>query len=759
VISRPRFRSHLHVEIIDGDRVFLVAEGRHFVLSGRACVAVANSIDGQRTTDQIVDRLSGELNPTEIYHALLTFEKHGHLEEAFHPGLDLPALSAGTMAYWDALGVEPRRVAERLASQSVALLDCGTDNLDQVRSALERQHIRLTGDVDQADLWLALTNDALHDELAELNRRALGATRPWLLVRPNGLFPWIGPLFSPGTTGCWACLAQRVRANNEVETYLRGLGDAGGHAVSFPPRAALPAVVEAVVELATLEVARWVVLRECASLGKVITLDAQNLHTQEHVLVRQPQCPACGDPQLMARRPAEVQLASRPKTFLADGGHRSASPGEMLARYGHHVSPITGVAKALVRITDPADPLQHVYLAGSNMAVRHDSYHRLRRHVRASCCGKGTTDEQARASGLGEAIERYSGVFRGDEPRLKRSLQSLGDQAIDPRACMLFSDAQYRDRDHWNAMDRRLDAVPLPFDEAARMEWTPLWSLTRQEARYLPSSYCFYSYPTSNERFYCLPDSNGNAAGTSLEDAVLQGFMELVERDAVALWWYNRLRRPAVDLDAVDDSWLQGIRALHQRLGRELWVLDVTSDLGIPAFVALSRRVAPSNGRGEEIVFAPAAHFDARLCLLRAVAELNQMMPGVAPGPDGTGYAYDDPEAVQWWRTATVASQPWLTPREGAVRDPATFPRQWSDDLRTDIETCRAIVEQRGLEMLVLDQTRPDIGMPVVKVVVPGLRHFWARYAPGRLYDVPVSQGWLDRPTLEDDLNPITVFI
>jgi hypothetical protein len=29
------------------------------------------------------------------------------------------------------------------------------------------------------------------------------------------------------------------------------------------------------------------------------------------------------------------------------------------------------------------------------------------------------------------------------------------------------------------------------------------------------------------------------------------------------------------------------------------------------------------------------------------------------------------------------------------------------------------------------------------------------RFAPGRLYDVPVKLGWLDKPTLENDLNPV----
>jgi len=43
------------------------------------------------------------------------------------------------------------------------------------------------------------------------------------------------------------------------------------------------------------------------------------------------------------------------------------------------------------------------------------------------------------------------------------------------------------------------------------------------------------------------------------------------------------------------------------------------------------------------------------------------------------------------------------------------------------------------MEFLVLDQTRPDIALPVVKVIVPGLRHFWPRFGPGRLYEIPVS--------------------
>ena len=67
-------------------------------------------------------------------------------------------------------------------------------------------------------------------------------------------------------------------------------------------------------------------------------------------------------------------------------------------------------------------------------------------------------------------------------------------------------------------------------------------------------------------------------------------------------------------------------------------------------------------------------------------------------------------------------------------------------------------MRRHGLETLVLDQTRPDIGLKVIKVYIPGLRHFWARFASGRLYDVPVKLGWLPQPLSEEELNPIPMF-
>lgn len=111
-----------------------------------------------------------------------------------------------------------------------------------------------------------------------------------------------------------------------------------------------------------------------------------------------------------------------------------------------------------------------------------------------------------------------------------------------------------------------------------------------------------------------------------------------------------------------------------------------------------------------------------------------------------------------WWQNAKLADHPYLTPASNAAqRRKSDYSISDTADVRDDVEQCRALVEAKEMDFLVLDQTRPDIGMPVARVVVPGMRHFWERFAPGRLYDVPVEMGWRDCPIAEADLNPVPV--
>ena len=743
MLSRPRLRPHLHAEVVPGEGVVLLSDTKHSLLRGRLYELVVPWLDG-RTAGEVCESLRAEASPAEVYYALTQLERKDYLCEE-EP--DLPAVQA---ALWSSQQVAPRTAVQRLAERPVVVRAFGVE-AGPFRELLASLHVRLA---DEGPPDVVLTDSALRVELQDYNAAALRDGRPWLLVKPTGRQVWVGPLFRPGKTGCWECLAQRLRANFPVAAYLEGRNGHAGAVVQ--DRAATPATLQVGWGLAANAVASWVVRGELPELeGKLQTLDVPTWRLQPHTLIRLPFCPACGSGGSRLYQPPA--LAHGKKTYTSDGGHRVVPPEETLARNGHHVSPITGAVPLLERAAPDGDGVLHVYVAGSNSARPSRTLGQLRSDLRTMNAGKGTCDVQARASALCEGLERYSGVFRGDEPRRPARQAELGGAAVPLNDCLLFSERQYREREALNARASRFSFIPAPFDPGAEVEWSPVWSLTRGEVRYLPTAFCYYDYPQPDERTYCLACSNGCAAGNTLEEAILQGFLELVERDGVALWWYNRVRRPGVDLDSFGEPYLDRLRAFLHEHGREFWALDLTTDFGIPVFASITRR---TDGLPEQIVPGFGAHLDPKIALLRAVTEMNQMLSSPLLRRETGGEKEPvDPETALWLETATTANQPYLLPAEGPPRSAASYPRVWTDDVADDVRACQALVERAGMEMLVLDQTRPEVGLPVAKVVVPGLRHFWERLAPGRLYDVPVRLGWLSRPLAEHELNPISMFL
>jgi len=243
-----------------------------------------------------------------------------------------------------------------------------------------------------------------------------------------------------------------------------------------------------------------------------------------------------------------------------------------------------------------------------------------------------------------------------------------------------------------------------------------------------------------------LADSNGCAAGNTLEEAIVQGFLELVERDAYAIWWYNRLQRPAVELDSFHDPYLRHLKDQLAATGRRLWVLDVTSDLGIPSCVAVAHWV---DGHREHMEFGSGAHFDARVAALRALTELNQFLSFELAGARKALSSLDGSTPLR------LRDHPFLRPSNKSAHERNPNSNFGRLDTAQQVRSCLSIARRHGLDFLVLDQTRPDIDVPVVRVIVPGLRHFYRRFAPGRLYDVPVKLGLRKRPLLESELNPL----
>ena len=389
-----------------------------------------------------------------------------------------------------------------------------------------------------------------------------------------------------------------------------------------------------------------------------------------------------------------------------------------------------------------SEEIVKLYMASHNFALSNESLYFLTNSMQTKSCGKGMTDAQARTGALCEALERYCGVYRGDEITIHASYRELGDQAIHPNTCMLFSERQYQERKLRHPDGSVFNVVPRPFLPDEKIDWTPVWSFGARALRYLPTAYLYYGYPTKGGEPTCWANSNGNAAGNTLEEAVVQGFLELVERDAVAIWWYNRLPRPGVDLASFEIPYIGQSIDFYARHGRQLWALDLTTDFGIPTFVAVSRRVEQPS---EEIIFGFGAHIDAAVALTRAIVEMSQFLP-VVNGPIGADgrriFTYPDANAVHWWRTATIAAQPYLAPHPAFLpRRAADYPGRASDDQLVDLMTCVTRARTLDMDTLLLDQTRDDVDMRVAKVIMPGARHFSGAARSGPSVRCPCTTG------------------
>lgn len=763
-----QFNPCYSVKTIEVDNVFLLSEREKVWLSDRVSCSLATLIDGDRNIDEIIDTIQQSLlqdpkflqSATTFFqevlnvsiqaqYALLQMQQKGYILQEDN------SLASHLDIFCHHLNIAPTVAHQRLRSTKVVVKALGSVAAEDLIAVLESLQIQVA---DKGDLTVVLTDDYLNLELDKFNQEALKSQSSWILVKPSGTIVWIGPLFNPQKTGCWNCLAQRLRDNRPIEGFIQRQKQISSPLT--PPLGFLSSTVQTALGMVATEVFKWIVQGENQQLeSNLIAYDAIALQTQNHSWVKRPQCSSCGDMvNGLTKNPIPVVLEHRQKTFTVDGGHRICSPQETLRKYQHHISPITGVVRELNKI--PGNGLTHNYIAKHHFLSVFDDLASLRQNLGGRSAGKGRTDSQAMASGFCEAIERYSGVFQGYEIREKASYHQMGDKAIHPNVCMNFSQQQYQNREQWNVECQGwFQKVPEPFDEQREIDWTPVWSLTHQEFKYLPTAYCYYGYQPSYKPD-CWADSNGCAAGNTLEEAILQGFMELVERDAVALWWYNSLQKPQVDLDSFDEPYFQSLKQYYQTINRELWVLDITSDLNIPVFAAVTRR---SDRSVEDIVLGYGAHFDAKIAISRALTEVNQILPNVlfAKADGSTQYPPSaDGLAVDWWKTATLSDQPYLVPSKSiAAKVSGDYREIASDDLLEDVKLCQQIVENNGLEMLVLDQTRPDIGLRVAKVIVPGMRHMWKRLAPGRLYEVPVKMGWLQEPLTQEQLNSFPMWM
>jgi ribosomal protein S12 methylthiotransferase accessory factor len=256
------------------------------------------------------------------------------------------------------------------------------------------------------------------------------------------------------------------------------------------------------------------------------------------------------------------------------------------------------------------------------------------------------------------------------------------------------------------------------------LAWVQGYDLATRGVVYVPWSLVGADYrpdpPGFHDAFQISTD--GLASGFDFRTAIQHGLCELIERDASALLELMSTAELGKRVTRVAAS--DGLEALQfeQRIrsaGFDLTLLDMTSDLGLPAFTAIITDSAMANAplvpRYAHSA-GSACHVARPIALVKAIAEAAQSRITRITGSrdDLFPEMYHDAEGAE--RRAIVELLAFIDPSL-----PPAAPRP-VPDFSGGIWSLVAQLKRRGIEQVIAVPLKNEFGISVVRMIVPGLQ-------------------------------------
>jgi ribosomal protein S12 methylthiotransferase accessory factor len=336
--------------------------------------------------------------------------------------------------------------------------------------------------------------------------------------------------------------------------------------------------------------------------------------------------------------------------------------------------------------------------------------------------GVGLSLQEAFQGCMGEGIEYLSQLQTGNDVLLSSGPEDpaakLGPQARD----FLASFCAHRLRPD------------------AELSWHPARRLVDGTEALLPADLCLRRPTDRREIEPPFPLSNGSAAGTSWDAAALHGMLELIERDAASLWWRGGSRGGLIpaqhEAQVMTEALLPRLRQDATR--RRSWLLDITTDIGVPCVAAVS---CGANGFG--FAFGLAARPTLMTAARSAILEMCQLelaLAVVEAKRRESGEAALNQRDRGHLRRATM-----IDADRCLLLQPVPERRDHLAIEATDPGAVLQLIANRlgqlGIETFGLNLTRPQLAVPVARVIAPGLQPEPSEIITPRLADMITQTG------------------
>jgi ribosomal protein S12 methylthiotransferase accessory factor len=582
--------------------------------------------------------------------------------------------------------------------------------------------------------------------------------QPFIAVRLSHSVVMVSQ-FTPGTKPCPICLERRwvalrpMAERRAIEDKNQGLSIGNNPWLTPFALEALWDVVEAVL-------ARRVPADGTGEAGReVYVLGLESLRLVKYQLIPDSLCPSCATLEPDTESAGVVTLS--PSRKRAPASYRLRDSKSMNLPEKAFVNPACGVLG-----TRSYSDYQHL-LTTPVSGQFHTRGTRGEHPVWWS--GHATNYKESLTVALLEGLERHASIL----PRKKKltvfdSYENLAEHALNPVDCGLYEPELYR-----------TNAFFTPYTPDLKVYWVWGYSLTQKRPILVPSQLVYYTDYTRQQKMFVQDCSNGCAIGSSLEEAILSGLMELVERDSFLISWYAQLSLPRIDPWSSKSRETLFILDRIERMGYDVHLLDMRLDLGIPAVMGVTRRRDRNLGA---MVFAAGCSLNPEQAVRGALCEIASYVSDfdrrVAAREDEVRLMMQDYTNVkELGHHALLYGLPEMSDKvDFLFQNPVsrgieeTY-RDWMEecprhlDLRDDIQFCLGRLNSVGLDqVIVIDQTSPEqerLGFNTACVIVPGLLPIDFGYGRervntlSRLFTVPRTSGFTKAELTRADLNPL----
>ena len=325
--------------------------------------------------------------------------------------------------------------------------------------------------------------------------------------------------------------------------------------------------------------------------------------------------------------------------------------------------------------------------------------------------GKGATVEQAKASAMMEGFERYSAerqdidserTFVDTYNNIKNG-QSTVDKALDPQDLLL-------PKNYGN------ETV-----ENSRLEWIEAEDIISEESIYVPSNAVFHPYIPTREVSpspiaIFKGNTNGLASGNIIEESVLHGIFEVVERDAWSIFELTKRNKKEINQDTIDNDIINELLEKFHSQGIDIKLMDITADLKITTIAASADDTLLKDPA--LLTLGVGTHLNPEVAVIRALTEVAQSRATQIHG------TREDTIRADFMRKSGYEHMKRMNrhyfQKEEETINLSDIEDKSSHSIKKDIETSIEEVQKVGFnQVLYTDLTRKEIGINVARVIIP----------------------------------------